>query len=456
MQLSKSKVTSGVSDAFRNWNNLSDLPSADLRELHIVREQVGPLKTDISAIAWRKVLNRLLLELVAEIEELDQEAAWLLRARFVEGKTLNDVAREASVSVETISRRQRAALEGVGRYLYDWEVSFRRHRLQQLESQLPRFRFSNLIGRETDEERVVEQVLSDKNHQVIVVSGLGGIGTTAFVHSVARKALASLRFGQCLWIGLEGETNADAVWKQIEDRVTAAKASDTPDLSFEDCLASERFLVVLDDLGAQTEREHVLERLINVKTESRFLVTTRYRPPSALDCMHVKLSDLDTKSSEVVLRQMASERGTALDQETEPAIRSLLQAIGGHPLSLWTTAGMAQTMTIPEIMRALKAANTHAVKRLYEHVIGNVWSELSANSRHLLKTLAVVEEQSANSDMLREASGLADGDFWRALEELSSLGLIETETEASIRSFRMPRIVSTILTSGALPRSSAE
>ncbi|KAH6812702.1 hypothetical protein C2S51_021720 [Perilla frutescens var. frutescens] len=137
------------------------------------------------------------------------------------------------------------------------------------------------VGKEEDLKQLVSLVADDKEHQVISVWGMGGIGKTTIakkVYNQMKKATNSC-FDCFAWVCISQQCHIRTVLEDILKQMEGGSVSDLSDVQLIEHLCeiqtNKRCLIVVDDLW-QTSHWDALKHAFPLDNlESKILVTTR-------------------------------------------------------------------------------------------------------------------------------------------------------------------------------------
>lgn len=217
---------------------------------------------------------------------------------------------------------------------------------------------NRVIGRTGDIEKIVKLLVSDEfcgnDVAVLPIVGMGGLGKTTLAQRVYNDPLVTKNFELRTWICVSDDFNARRLTKSILDSIDR-KSCDLVDLdalqtSLRDKLKGKKFLVVLDDVWTEKERDWDVLRLpfIAGALGSKIIVTTRSKKVASimgtLPTYHLEvLSDDDCW---LLFKQRAFIDG---NEDAHPYLvsigKEIVKKCRGLPLAAETLGGLLHAKT---------------------------------------------------------------------------------------------------------------
>uniref|UniRef100_A0A0E0ACF2 NB-ARC domain-containing protein n=2 Tax=Oryza glumipatula TaxID=40148 RepID=A0A0E0ACF2_9ORYZ len=134
----------------------------------------------------------------------------------------------------------------------------------------------DIVGRIMEKRRIMDLLLSDEEHSIISIYGLGGLGKTTLAQMVFNDSTTQTAFEMLAWVYVSKKFDLDAIRssiiQQYNERFQYGNAG-IRNVSTESILAEKRSLIVLDDLWEEDNFE--LEKLKKMLRDGRVIVTTR-------------------------------------------------------------------------------------------------------------------------------------------------------------------------------------
>ena len=447
-----------VHAALRGWQKVTVSEDDLLADLLIVKQARSELDHDSPAML-RLATNNVLLAALDELAQQDPDSARLLRERFVDNDTLQMVANRLNVSSYSVSRLQFDAIRQLASIIFNREKAVRDKRVQMVESRLQPPTYSRLFGVDKTIDQLYDKLTNSPLAWVLVLVGIGGIGKTAIADAVTRRTIQALEFEEIYWIRLTHQSlSGESVSPEVtfEQFITDLAANILPDggsnvpkrrlAEVRHVLRTHRYLVVVDNLETMADTAYLLEQLAALVNPSRFLVTTRLKPPAQAIAQTVSITELDEADSIALLKYRAEEIGvTELSMATEADFKAILTVTGGNPLALKLVVSLLDFWTLPQILNDFKDNNLERVGGMYKKIYRQAWQTLSEEARQLLRAMPLVGEPGAETDYLKVISGLSDDALWPALYELQSRSLVEVRGGMREKRYGIHRLTNTFL-----------
>lgn len=427
-----------VHEALKRWHEAA--PQSPLASLLAVRSQRG------SGVVPHGLVNQLLLNLLNRMEQQTPELGALLKARFVDGMQVFQVANRLNIGEATFFRRQKEAITQLTRLLADEESEARQVRRDRLGSRLEAPTYETLFGAEEHLERLQELLDTDSPPWLLLLTGIGGIGKTALTDALLRRMIPTSPFVDIAWttarqqqIQLDG-----AILPVVAPALTPAALLENlayqlldeaqPSLISQERLTqllTERLkedphLVVVDNLETVQDVIALASLLRQMATPSKFVLTSRKSIPAAAYLHHYPVPLLGLADSLALVRWEATSRNLPLlANARDEELRPIYETVGGNPLALRLVVGQSHHYSLPVVLEKLTAAQGATSEALYSHIYRWAWDALDDNGQGLFLSLPLLPENGADLAFLETISGLSSGPFHDALESLLRLNLLD-------------------------------
>ncbi|XP_047085070.1 disease resistance protein Pik-2-like [Lolium rigidum] len=212
-----------------------------------------------------------------------------------------------------------------------------------------------IIGRSSEKEKLVKELMSGGDGSalaVVSVWGMGGMGKSSLV-SMARTDPELLDAYDCsAWVTVPHPLdNTDEFMRRLRKQLglgAAAHDEDDDDDDIKEHLKEKRYLIVVDDLLKRDEWDQVRPKLFNFQNAkgSRVIVTTR-RKDVALYCageVHDHVYELkplgDKESRNLLCKKVYKTTKCSLPVELEEETKCILERCRGLPLAISTIGGL--------------------------------------------------------------------------------------------------------------------
>lgn len=455
--LASEELLQVIRQELKNYHLYDEEPHPSIMSFRAIKSQLETQSQPNALFAKRLALNTVLHQTLDETHKESKDSATLLRKRFLEKETIPAVSEFFHISQATVSRWTDRAVDIATAKFIQIEEEANESWYNRLTAHLPSQRYDRMVGVDGLRDRLVTRLVDPKGPGVIALSGIGGIGKSSMADFVIRKALRSGNFQQVAWVEFRPEqielflTNndvKDCFVSLLADAVVPNTKSHPIEKRKErltDRLKSEAYLIVIDNLEDQHETDAIIQCLHGVVHPSRFIVTTRAQP-ARTTCHVASLTELTRNDSLSMMQYYLESTGqTQIGKVDEETLDKIFRIVGGNPLALKITAGLMQWMPLDNILTDLEKGRGDA-SLIYQTIFWHTWETLSADSQLLLQAMAlsgaVVD---VSSQTMQEASGLADQQFWQAVNELLLRSMLEVRGSLDNRRYGMHRLTETFI-----------
>jgi len=475
-----------VHAALRAWQTIGGTSKNLLDSLLSVQQSRKEVAHHGTPAMLRRATNEVLLSAIEEMAGKDAEGARILRARFVDQNTIQKTAYRFNLSPDQVNRLQRKAIGRLAELLLGREMAARERRIQEMQARLQPATYTRLFGFEEARANVVEQLLATDSPWVVAIVGLGGIGKTALADSVTRQVIRRFHFDEVIWLRVEGHgmgapnLTLESLWVSLAKRLWPQKGAhnttqhnttqhtqcgatkdntahpitshysavqDSPHqrmMRVRHALKSKAHLVVIDNLEADTA--FLLQHLRDLATPSKFLLTTRTRPPGQAGVFTLSVNELTKHDSAALLRYHAATIGLHdLAQASEADSEAIYDITGGNPLALKLVVSLAAVLPLPQILADLKRSRAGQIEEMYRHIYWKAWQTLTPQARDLLQAMPLVAESGAPPEQMQAISDLSEAQLWPSIMELTSRSLLEVRGTTWERRYGIHRLTETFL-----------
>ncbi|KAJ3679887.1 hypothetical protein LUZ60_016165 [Juncus effusus] len=214
----------------------------------------------------------------------------------------------------------------------------------------------NLVGFDTEKNKIIELLLDEKTSRRSVVSlvGIGGLGKTTLAEKVYQSVSNKQHFDFCVWLTVSKEFNPIDLLKKILKKAGVTNFEKDCDEEYyitevNKFLTEKRYFIVLDDIWSKNVWTRIKGALPDHSKGSRILITTRFsdiakaaNPESVL----VELPFLNEEESLKLLFKKALPGETFNDgypHELLEVAKSFAKQCGGLPLALIVVGGLLST-----------------------------------------------------------------------------------------------------------------
>ncbi len=450
-----------VHNALRAWHDPGVTESNLLEDLLIVQEQRLATGSPLSSTSRRLVTNQILLTCLETLAAKEPLSAQLLRARFLDQKTVGYLANELNLSQDTINRRQSLAMRRLVGIVLDRERAARERQAVGRESQLPPPTYVSLIGLDDTRAKLRKLVLLEEAPWVVALVGIGGIGKTALADRLAREVIRQFHFERVIWLRANAQSLsggplpveltfehiltelAEQLWPQTAETLGPQARLE----QIRQTLKAGLYLIVVDNLETtEADTAQLVGRLQDWAGPSKFLLTSRTRPAGQAPAFILPLNELPLSDASRLLQHQAEMLGvTALTEATDSEIKAIYATVGGNPLALKLVVGLIPDYPLSQILADLSQSRPGPIENLYRHIYLRLWHGLSVEGRALLQAMLLVGEAGAAFEHLQAISQLTEAQLGTAIRDLATRSLLEVRGGISAKRYGIHRLTETFL-----------
>lgn len=456
--LSDTTLQRDTLSALRAWQQLDGAPENHLAYLLQVQEERAALP-DANPANLRLATNRVLLTGIKVLESQDEMSAKILKLRFLDGHIVIKVGHTLGLTEDEVKKRQRKAINRLAQIILDRETAVRQERIQYWETELDPPTYTALFGTAENQAALTKQLLSAAA-PVVVLSGIGGIGKTALANAVTRNVLRHFHFSHIIWLRVSSVTSPESgdlpatvtlgsLMHALAQRLCPFMPPETSpkqrNFQVRQALSGSPHLLIIDNLETKLDPD-LLTHLHDMAQPSKFLLTSRTRPPQLSGVFNFVLSGLEVEDVAQLIRHHAREIGLVeITEAPNTTIQAIYDIIGGNPLALKLIVNLAGILPLSQILEDLHQAKLDQVESMYRHIYWQTWRTLSEEGRTLLKVLPLAADTGSTPEQLLAISSLSEKIFWGAISELTARSLLEVRGTTQSRRYGIHRLTESFL-----------
>ena len=420
-----------VTTALTDWSRADRPVPEPLKQLQAVRQSVAERDEREESI-WRMACNKILLDGIERLAELNDLGAEILRLRYADDLQVNEIVPKLSLNRHQIRRREQRATLDLAQLLLEQENVLQRRQAERLLQALSKPpTYDHLFGADDVVTQLTEELLADNRSWLIAVTGMGGQGKTAVTDQTIRQTINHLHFEETLVEYLtSGDIPLDNLLRLLANKLglpaSMNPAAVTQELSR--LFKARPWLIWID--GLEADISHLADGLNKLANPSKFILTSRHRPSGGP--FFVKpLPALSATAAAQLLRDHARRTGRLpMADAPEEQIAAIYDKVGGNPLALKLVVGLSDQHSIPTILNDLTELKIESkIEEMYKYIYWKAWRSLNGNAQTALKAM-IMTTPSTPGDLQYIASmcGEISGDLRAvsaALDDLIQRSLVE-------------------------------
>jgi hypothetical protein len=400
-------------------------------------------------------------------EHAGGDAAQVLRLRFLDGYTAAAAANRLNLTQDVVYKRQRAAVEGLAKLIWESELEARAVVEARVVGRLEIKEPPRLFGVDDKLSELTAALSGVGPPWLVAVGGIGGIGKTSLADAAIRVLLTSPIFADICWVSARQERFT--LWNGLHPSpegapaLTAAALQDTiiEQLGFLDLRGQARaekqqnlrkrlkarpYLVVVDNLETAADYQALIPELQGLVNPSRFLLTSRHSMHDYPGIQNLSLAELSAADTLALLRHEAGERGLAeVVASPDARLMRVHKVSGGNPLAIKLLVGQMHTLSLPRVVDDLRQARGHRVDELYRFIYWRSWHLLSEDAQRVLAIMPLVAESGGGLAQIGALSELNDESLAAALTQLVRLCLVDVRGTVEARRYGIHRLTESFL-----------
>ncbi len=446
--------------ALKDWHSGSE--ASPLLRLHLAMSVHKQHAVDNP----RLLSNQILLEGLERLEQLDAEAAELLKCRFLSAETARTVAYHINVSEDTVYQRQRAAIEKLAEIIWAQEVVHLHEQARRIETRLAPASYTRLFGVAEKRAALQAHMETARAPWILTLEGIGGIGKTSLADALSREAIYGGYFRDVAWIsvrqrlfrpasGVEADTSEPALsWKMMLDHLIEQfdlrglrRQSDNEKLvGLQAHLKTCPVLMVVDNLETIADYRALVPQLRRLINPGKFLITTRYSLRGESGIYIMELTGLSPQATFDLIRYEAGAQGLAeLADASDEALTPIYEMTGGNPLATKLVIGQAHTFPLTVILQRLEAARGTTTRELLDFIYAEAWALLEEDCRQVISALALTAEGGSRLELLARSAGLDIDRAVTCLQHLAMLSLVQVKGDLHAKRYSLHQLTRTFV-----------
>lgn len=415
-----------VRSALAAWHTVED--KGLMRNWLLVQSELKPHSRIINQdiVTLRSTSNRILYKALEQLEKQSPKKAKTLRLRYLDSETEQRAAQRLGVSVPSMYRYQREAIKALTQILMAQEQKLYTELITAQYAELPAPAYTQLFGVKDKQTELVERIIAPNSPNFYLVSGIGGIGKTSFIHSVVKDVIEKLVFRKVIWINSIRRFQGSNPIKQIIDKLAEVSEHPNPsETQLKQWFRQQAILLVIDHIPDSEDIVAILEYFQSWGADSKTILASRMYPNN-LQSVHVTLLDeISQNDCYEMMRHLAQMTGQAdLSNATNQQLLPIYEQIGGNPFAIKIVMSFARTRPIQMILDDLSNTRRDETETLYRHIYWRVWQSLSDSAQKLLELMPLIGSHGASVKHMQYVSKLDDDSLWQAIDELIEKSLL--------------------------------
>lgn len=310
-----------------------------------------------------------------------------------------------------------------------------------LPPHIPDEPYYRLPGREENLRQLLSSLADPQGVPAIVIDGLGGMGKTAFVVEVIRRALKQRLFIQAVgesakqeqFTGgtivriseamLDFERLLDAIARQLEHWEIPSLSIEEKHTRLAQILRQAPYLILVDNLETVDNAQELLAKLRGFLNKSRVLVTSRQKVHHDF-VLPLSLHELSQDDSLCFLQRDIAQRGELLSLSlSQEKLLDIYHVTRGAPLAMKLVVAQALHLDLDHTLHELEQTRGD----IYPFIFRQSWEKLSLAAQLILIYIGKTVVTTVSSEELAEIEEITknEHEFLEAIRQLVDYSLLD-------------------------------
>lgn len=388
------------------------------------------------------------MKAIEQLELQSPEAAEILRQRYLDRKSIQEIVAITHRSPASVHRDIRQAANKLAEILWEFEnreyEDYERAQFQRLEPPT----YDRLFGIDEIAEELFQLLADPESPNLIMLVGAGGVGKSSIADFLTRRLIKAHIYDGIGWVSIRPQISLwdmrpffmaespEHALEQVFEHLTIqllgeeyvpspfdlAKTLDRLDAH----LRRGRYFIVLDNLETLEQPETLFENLKRFVPHTRFLMTSRRLPTHSTDIYEYRIPQLDAEASIALLKYQARKRNVvSVLKADDDVLMRVYEKIGGNPLALKLVVGQASVHALKVVLEDIEMARGRTVQELYEYLYRWAWNNLSESEQRVFLAMPLLPPEGGSYDQIVAITQMDESEVHDALERLVTLSLVE-------------------------------
>lgn len=412
--------------------------------------------------------NRAILSYgLEQLRSISPEAEELLQERFENRRDVLTVANRLNISESTLYYRQRQAVSHLTEILNQLEDAASAEWRGKMNGRLSIPTYEALVGIADAEKILNEALFNEKEHFIVSIDGIGGLGKTALADYLTRQIIKTTRFDEIAWVTakhthlsmlgrLQIESGRPALTlplliEKLFSQFNLTTSNSATQLQRQRMLykfmKERRCLIVIDNLETVADYRSLIPELQKWQDPAKFLLTSRIRLLSEPGIFSYSHKELDKTAALQLIRQEAKRGGFSdLATASDENIAKIHNVVGGNPLALKLIIGQLRFYSLSSVLSRFAAKKlTETNEGIFDYIFREIWESLDDQSKTILISLTQAGESGFTIEHLMAVSELDEPIVYNSVTGLVLSSLVDITGNLFERRYKLHRLTEIFL-----------
>ena len=389
-----------IEKAYKSLNSFSDSTLNYFSKYISINENYPEKISDIQ-------LSEYLIKYIDVVKNKNPQHSKVLFEKYINNNSTTIITQKYFLSKDQVNRYKRAGLTQISKKIMNEEKKYKQKQKMKFVKELPFFD-GVFYGREIESQQLIEFLNYSKNNKKILISGIGGIGKSAFVNKVLRDYIeTNFLYKNLIWIRIPNEIEKNKINFFLETKIKDKNISNK--------------IIVLDNINHREDYK-IINKFIDKHFlhNSKVIYTSRYRPITESEVDEIRISEIEEKYFKKFFKELVntSNIDDTISQE-------FYKIIGGNPLAIKVTTSLINIFSPEILLENFSKIKIDSVEDMFNFIFSKSWEALNINAQKCLMSIPVFQDNSITIKEIADIAAISLADVINSISILYERSLIE-------------------------------